>query len=226
MISQILGFDIRVVDSPDTASRWGEERRKHYLLRPEAPWVASVDSAVFPSIVDFWNTLNGPDEALIRLIPDNVHQQALGLWCDLDEMRQTALRLSLPDGAAFMPIAITVFGDDLPRAERPWDDLLDERTNPERVNQRWKLLGYDIAGPFLLSGLSNCGYDGDEKATFTRAWSGKLNEVGLLSDLNDAVEFKNATNRRVPEHTPFSVFGLYDVGPLTSVGTIMKVDPR
>ena len=207
VISEILGFDIRVVVSPGIARRWGALRRKHYLLRPDVPWVASADSAVFSSIFDFGNTLNGADEALTRLIPENVHQQALGLWCDLDAMQQTASRLSLPEGAVFMAIAITAL-EEFPRAEGPWDDLLEERTNPETVNQRWRLLGYDVADRFLLSGLSNCGYDGDEKATFTIAWSGKLNEVGLLSDLNDAAEFKNATNRRVPEHAPFSVFGL------------------
>ena len=213
MVNQILGFDFRVADWPGITAWWDEPRRAHYLLRPEVPWVASVDSAVLPSVFDFGNALNSPATgfAISRLIPEGMHQQAFGLWRDLGAMQQAVSRQSLPKDATYMSIALTVIGDDLPATQWPWDDLLEERTNPPTVSQGWKLLGYDVADRSLLSGLSNCGYDGDEKPILTKTWPDKLNEVGLLRDLNDAMEFKDVTNRRVPEHAPFLVFGLYEL---------------
>lgn len=213
MVNQILGFDFRVADWPGITAWWDEPRRAHYLLRPEVPWVASVDSAVLPSVFDFGNALNSPATgfAISRLIPEGMHQQAFGLWRDLGAMQQAVSRQSLPKDATYMSIALTVIGDDLPATQWAWDDLLEERTNPPTVSQGWKLLGYDVADRSLLSGLSNCGYDGDEKPILTKTWPDKLNEVGLLRDLNDAMEFKDVTNRRVPEHAPFLVFGLYEL---------------
>jgi hypothetical protein len=116
----------------------------------------------------------------------------------LGGMHQAVSRQSLPSDATYISIAITVIGDDLPATQRPWDDLVEERTNPPTISQRWKLLGYDVADRSLLSGLSNCGYDGDEKPILTKTWSDKVNEVGLLRDLNDAMEFTDVTNRRFP----------------------------
>ena len=213
MVNQILGFDFRVADWPGITAWWDEPRRAHYLLRPEVPWVASVDSAVLPSVFDFGNALNSPATgfAISRLIPEGMHQQAFGLWRDLGAMQQAVSRQSLPKDATYMSIALTVIGDDLPATQWAWDDLLEERTNPPTVSQGWKLLGYDVADRSLLSGLSNCGYDGDEKPILTKTWPDKLNEVGLLRDLNDAMEFKDVTNRHVPEHAPFLVFGLYEL---------------
>jgi len=213
VVNQILGFDFRVADWPGITAWWDEPRRAHYLLRPEVPWVASVDSAVLPSVFDFGNALNSPATgfAISRLIPEGMHQQAFGLWRDLGAMQQAVSRQSLPKDATYMSIALTVIGDDLPATQWAWDDLLEERTNPPTVSQGWKLLGYDVADRSLLSGLSNCGYDGDEKPILTKTWPDKLNEVGLLRDLNDAMEFKDVTNRRVPEHAPFLVFGLYEL---------------
>jgi len=213
VVNQILGFDFRVADWPGITAWWDEPRRAHYLLRPEVPWVASVDSAVLPSVFDFGNALNSPATgfAISRLIPEGMHQQAFGLWRDLGAMQQAVSRQSLPKDATYMSIALTVIGDDLPATQWAWDDLLEERTNPPTVSQGWKLLGYDVADRSLLSGLSNCGYDGEEKPILTKTWPDKLNEVGLLRDLNDAMEFKDVTNRRVPEHAPFLVFGLYEL---------------
>ena len=97
MVNQILGFDFRVADWPGITAWWDEPRRAHYLLRPEVPWVASVDSAVLPSVFDFGNALNSPATgfAISRLIPEGMHQQAFGLWRDLGAMQQAVSRQSL-----------------------------------------------------------------------------------------------------------------------------------
>jgi hypothetical protein len=88
---------------------------------------------------------------------------------------------------------------------------LKDGTDPRTLGDGWDLLGYDVATPFLLSGLSNCGYNEQQKNALSRLWLGKLNKVGLLTDLDDAVAFTEVTNRRVPEHAPFLVFGLYEL---------------
>jgi hypothetical protein len=67
-------------------------------------------------------------------------------------------------------------------------------------------LGYDIADAALISGLSNCGYEPAEKEELENKWSSRLNQYGLLSTIEDAVELREITDRRVPEHAPFWIF--------------------
>ena len=63
-------------------------------------------------------------------------------------------------------------------------------------------------GP-VSSGLSNCGYTDAGAASLRSQWAGLLNEHHLLGDLEKAFEFRDLSERRVPEHTPFFVFGLW-----------------
>jgi hypothetical protein len=53
---------------------------------------------------------------------------------------------------------------------------------------------------------SSC--DGPEPEEWRSRWSEKLNGFHLLADPLDAQIFAEATNRRVPEHAPFFVYGL------------------
>ena len=212
MTNKVLGFDIRIVDSSDVANRWDELRRAQYLLRTDVSWVASVDTVVCPSVFEFADDapLNRPDTGAMMLVPDDLHQQALGLWRDARKMQESASG-ALLQGTKTMQIAIAVFGYDTVINDRPLDDVLKDDTDPQTLGDIWSLLGYDVATPFLLSGLSNCGYNEQEKNALSRLWSDKLNNLGLLTDLDDAVAFKQITNRRVPEHAPFLVFGLYEL---------------
>ena len=69
------------------------------------------------------------------------------------------------------------------------------------------LLGYDVADVGFWSGLSNCGYT-EEAATLRPEWRNRINQYGLLQNHKDAFEFMEISNRRVPEHSPFWVYGL------------------
>jgi hypothetical protein len=66
--------------------------------------------------------------------------------------------------------------------------------------------------------------DQDENGTTERAWTSRnaplwddlerlkkphLNDHGLFGDLQQAAEFKLVSDRRVEEHAPFFVFGIY-----------------
>ena len=75
----------------------------------------------------------------------------------------------------------------------------------------WQLLGYDIADDVQISGLSNCGYSPEELASLRPTWQPRINEHGLIDTLNHALEFVDITDKRVEEHAPFYVFGIYQI---------------
>ena len=79
------------------------------------------------------------------------------------------------------------------------------------VDVAWKFLGYDIADQGMLSGLSNCMYSEKEIAILKSVWSADLNQYDLFSDIACAVKFRTLTELRVPEHSPFAVYGLYRI---------------
>jgi hypothetical protein len=76
-------------------------------------------------------------------------------------------------------------------------------------SQSWSLLGYDISDFVCLSGLTNCGYRDEESQQLKAAWADKLNQYHLFTDVQAAFAFKDMTDQRVREHSPFSVYGLY-----------------
>jgi hypothetical protein len=86
---------------------------------------------------------------------------------------------------------------------------------PEIPPPDWALLGYDVADGSLLSGLSNCGYTPEEREHLQQRFAQHMNRFHLFDDLDQALAFKDETNKRVPEHAPFFVYGLYRIRPLT-----------
>ena len=102
---------------------------------------------------------------------------------------------------------------------------LDERARaawlePKKLSQvsyftgkeGWRLLGYDVADHFLLSALANCGYPSEDLAIADNRWGGFLNENGLFGQVEAAESYRMESDARVPEHAPFSVFGMYQIG--------------
>jgi hypothetical protein len=91
----------------------------------------------------------------------------------------------------------------------PWCNNRYYSALPKNVDFKdWVFLGYDVTDS-MYSGLVNCGYTEDEKPILQETWVPRLNEYGLLRNLEDAVEFKEMTNKRVPEHAPFFVYKLF-----------------
>ena len=60
-----------------------------------------------------------------------------------------------------------------------------------------------------MSGLSNCGYDPEERAALAPVWGPRLNDQHLFDEFTDADAFREITDRRVTEHAPFYVHGLW-----------------
>jgi hypothetical protein len=110
-------------------------------------------------------------------------------------------------------IGVCVFIDPEIRTDSSDFLLLDNHLIPSVVPHDLpagsSFLGYDVADGSLISGISNCGYDSTEIRTLRATWSSSLNGNGLIGTLDSAMRFKSMTDARVPEHSPFWVFGIY-----------------
>jgi hypothetical protein len=82
----------------------------------------------------------------------------------------------------------------------------------EPAFERYDLLGYDVADYGLLGGLTNCGYVLEEAASLAPVWAPFLNEWHLFDNPEHATAFAAVTETRVPEHAPFFVYGIYQLG--------------
>ena len=175
--------DFRDPLSPDElAAMWDEERREQFLLRPNA-LPLSVDEAVWPR----------PGSTLS---PE--HFEVL-----------TPRFASLEDvwGAAApgeVVIAISAWrgpGEPELHAGPTW---------PMRVDPDWTRLGWDVVAGVFPSAISNCGY-AEERDDWRERFGPLLNAHHLFDELPHAFAFRDSSNRRVREHAPFSVLGVYKV---------------
>lgn len=214
MNKELLGFDIRLCFEEYAELIWGKKRRDIHLLSPEIKWPLSVDEMVWPS---FFRYIGAGDyeapyfrvNGAIEIKPRDFRQEALGLWSRLDEMKACFLRREENLERRGISIAVELLSDfKTLEADDYWSAVLNPHLSVSEIPNDWQFLGYDVADRYMLSGLSNCGYSVDEKVALQEQWSYRLNEYGLLMSLEDAIEFKNLTNERVPEHTPFYIYSL------------------
>lgn len=185
-----IGFDVRAAPTV-VDPLWNEARRSRFLLRDDVVRPLAVDQQVWRSQF---------------LASENLEWRGvLDHWSDLAAMCESA-RAKGVDGSL---VSTVVVWDFLTSQERQrWASERLEPTQPAILGQEWQLLGFDVADSWLISGLSNCGYVDNEREEWRSRWSEKLNGFHLLADPLDAQIFAEATNRRVPEHAPFFVYGL------------------
>lgn len=202
----LLGFDAREMFM-DPARTWESARREMYLLRTNAPKPLSVDSAVWPSL--FGEGLSEAERKRLRL--DTMKRPEWtgpnqNLWEDLARMESALGPLAATPHCNIAIAWVSADGFSKP-AEGPGP--YREKMTPATRNADWVLLGYDVADSGFISGLSNCRYDPAEVAALRGTWSSHLNEHHLFADVDKALAFKGMTERRVPEHAQFFVFGLW-----------------
>jgi hypothetical protein len=210
----LLNFDVRTAKDLYVSRHWLQDSRAQYLLRPEIEWPLSVDTFVWPSVF-FSEIFRNPafeSYSTIEIDPQ-VHDQ---LQLDLDRMRDyyDSHRTMAPDGV-FVGIELlserTAEGETLPYElpEGIQCAIWLEQTVPARLPDGSTLLGYDVADAARCSGLSNCGYTEEEIRDLSPVWAERLNSFGLFSSLDDAVVFRELSDRRVAEHAPFWIYGLW-----------------
>ena len=162
---------------------WTADRETVFLLRRGVAAVRSVDTLV-------WERPPG-------LPPAPVPE---GLWPDPSALSAAAHAV---DRAGTVAVRITALEEDEPP---------ESAATAGPAFDGGDLLGYDVADYWLLSGLTNCGYSPEEAASLAPAWAPLLNEWHLFGNLEDATAFAAVTAKRVPEHAPFYVYGLYQLG--------------
>jgi hypothetical protein len=215
MNSHLIEFDIRVAPERIPAGPEDERYRAEFLLRPDVGWPMSVDAKIWPSV--FFSERAGLPHQFETVPTDQVRKDAWP-WLDLAKMRAW-YEANRPPGPGDVCIAVEVLTD------RPLEGttifyemsggilcgLPVEPVVPSRLPDGSILLGFDVADAGGISGLMNCGYTPDELASWRPMWGPRLNDRGLLSTLEDAVAFRDATDRRVEEHAPFWVYALWQL---------------
>jgi hypothetical protein len=177
----MMGFDVRI-DPQELAALWDEERREQFLLRASA-LPLSVDEAVWP-------------------------RPGLSLSAENFEVL-TPRFASLEDAWVEAQPGEVVIGISAWRGPGE-PELHAGPTWPMRPNPDWNRLGWDVVAGVFPSGLTNCGY-GPDLDEWRERFGPLLNAHHLFDELPHAFAFRDSCNRRVREHAPFSVLGVYRV---------------
>jgi hypothetical protein len=210
--SSLLGFDVRRRHEDCVRNDWDTERRNCYLLRPEVPSPSSVDPVVWPSVFDYvlpGSASGVSKESLLRveLVESQTREMALRLWPSRTEM---SLTFASGRGALTgIPIAVQLLRHSPASPDEFWDAVLDPALPESALPVDWLRLGYDIADRDFISALSNCGYRPPEREQLRQRWASHLNDYGLFEEIDEATLFKQLSDRRVMEHSPFNVYSLY-----------------
>jgi len=198
---RFIGYDLRI--APEVAARdWPDARRNQYLLRRDLVNPLSVDSMVWPR-------------------PSEVDDESLFEKFGYGFVGLTANPPLLLKGVSVAVAVYPAIWSEL--QQQAWDPLVRSRAG---VNEglkslygneiagpneaEFQFLGYDVADWGLISGVANCGFGADEPVDDYRIhWGTKLNQYHLFDDIGTAHVFTEFADRRVPEHAPFFVFGLW-----------------
>jgi hypothetical protein len=217
--NRLLGFDLRLTDELYLSPEWPKERRDSYLLNPSVRWPLSVDKMVWPTVFEYDETGRTSDlKPVVQIEPVSFHQEALELWSDCSEMIRVASKCGIPKEAT-VPIALDIASETSLLDFSYWHAVLDDSYPLISFDETWVLLGYDVADCYRLSGLANCSYRTEDKLLLSQEWSSALNQFGLIQTFDAAAQFVRITNRRVSDHAPFFVYGIYSNGePSNRVG--------
>jgi hypothetical protein len=183
MREALIGFDARA-----EARKLSEPYRATFLLR-DVERVLSADGMLWPSKLTQrpkWIGANPP------------------FWENMEKLERHLAGQSV----AYWLIAATWHIDGSPAGTfGPYETP----TTPPSRDPAWSFLGYDVTDGSFLSGLSNCGYTEEDRRQLAPEWPPRLNSSHLFDNLDHAFEFRTLTDKRVPEHAPFFVIGLWSI---------------
>lgn len=210
---RIIGFEARKLGLNFT-SYWDSARRSTYLFREDVGSLRSTDHWVWPSVFDSDRSIGvqlRPEEedALSGIdLPDSWIGPNEPCWSNLNELKAY---LNQHEQSVYKPYALVGVTCVASKALHDWKSRFPytDTVEPNQVESDWKFLGYDISDA-MLSGLSNCGFlDPSEMKESRKEWSSHINDYHLFENLELAERFREYTNGRVPEHSPFFIYGLY-----------------
>jgi hypothetical protein len=218
---KLLGFDAREMWQ-EFHITWSQERKANFLLRHDIEKPLSTDTMVWPSVFDEVGELAPP-----------VYRGSLSLWDDLRKMGDFIEARWITTSMPFWIVGVTLISGDFSSQQEAMGYPTLPTLNLPAGSEDWTLLGYDVSDHSLLSGLSNCGYWEEEKPEYKKRWGQHLNRYHLFAEVQPAIEFKEITDLRVPEHAPFFVYGLYlimkglreDTGSKSRIATHSNREP-
>jgi hypothetical protein len=196
---RIVGYDAREFWRPFD---WSEENRNRFLYRLDITKPLSVDVLIWQSIF--------VSESRRSPIKQFGFQS---FWSDFTLLRKaiTIAHSEQPFREYRMIAAVVVLGDYSKHNPINWNDRVPSVT-PDQRGADWKLIGYDVADQWALSGLSDCGFVSgyDDVPALRQRWGPLLNKWHLFDDLDAAIEFKHKSDERMKsDHAPFFVYGLW-----------------
>jgi hypothetical protein len=201
----LLGFDART-DEKETAHTWPLNRREAYLLRQDVSWPISLDRGVWPSLFRFGTVPRADSLKVITVVPQTFLQEAIDLWDSLAAMQRALVSNSMPP-RDYVRIAIELCtATDL--VEDPAWNFLASSLPTDQIPRGWRVVGHDIADRDFVSGLSNCSYNERDRVSLS-GWAQKINEFGLIDDVELAQEFREISDARLPDHAPFFVYRIH-----------------
>jgi hypothetical protein len=187
----LLGFDARLAPA-ELNDLWPFRRKREALLRLDVRGPLSVDYLVWPT------TRPLDDQTLGWRGPVQV------LWDDINSLE---IHLESAPGRWWIVAAALELRSVPPAEQTEWRKrVTGMKAGPEWKN--WKRLGYDVADRFLTS--STLWFRPGESAEALRSeWGPHLNEHHLFSRFEAALEFRDRSNIRAPEHAPHYVYELF-----------------
>jgi hypothetical protein len=214
MNQRIVRFDVRLDKGDYVDTRWDKEQRNTYLLRPDVDWPLSIDPLVWPSVF-YSKIFLGTTHHNYGTIEVDPSVDDGDYWLNLEQMMEHYRRNKKP-GSQGVPICTQLF------SENPIDGdriaytigggigcvMLLGDTVPREPPAGVEFLGFDVADATQLSALSNCNYTQGERQRLQSKWAERLNDFGLLSTYEHALEFKDVSNERVTEDAPFWIYGI------------------
>lgn len=199
----LLGFQLRL--SPTRIPQLSTESRKLFLLREDIRRPLSVDPRVWPKLEDV--------VLISRLFKDSVlgdPPNGLALYVDpfVEQFQKPY------DGSV---VAITTT-PSVARELKASHVIDDSPFSLSRLGaEGFEQLGYDVADRWLLSGLMNCALHAAEHEELSAKFSRMLNPFGLFVSSKEADLFRLECDKRVPEHSPFYVYGIWSKTPAMKV---------
>lgn len=183
-----LGFQPRI---PVSKLRdWDSERLARFQLKSSVNRPLSVDTSVWPPIDDpevieeYFPGEPGPTNGLKIFSGNPANPAPISNYVQL--------------------IAITAAKSDADRLFR-----LHRIAPPRSIPENFRLVGYDVADDWLTSGLLNASVGMDDKLSLAHRFEKAINSNGLFAKLEDAEQYSKVIARLIPEHAPFSSYGIW-----------------
>lgn len=201
----LVGFSLRILPVL-CEKKWSLDKRNFFLLDPDTPEPLSADDMMWSCldedvIIQFFdkyciNKITDVDLlynkiALLKNIPSDWFDSSISPWSEKAWLIALSAELKFAEELKY------IYGDFFPNVELQYI-----------INRGWCFIGFDILDEGSISGLMNCGYMNDEKKQLAN-FIPFLNYYGLFNSFEVAKKFSVESDKRVPEHAPFHIAGIW-----------------